>query len=322
LDKWAAVEKATARNNPAFWWVDDNGNELQWSFGELVDISKRVANLLTDVCKLKRGSKLILVLPRLPEWWIFNVACIRTGIVVSPGTTQLTAYDLQYRLATSEAACIVADESTAVKLDSIPDYECPNLKVRILINGISQRRGWLPYKEVMEGTTISSNHEICDTLSSELMNIFFTSGTTGFPKMTQHTHSSYGLGHITTGKYWLGLTSKDIMWNMSDTGWAKAYWSSLFAPWSEGATVFVHHTPRFDAKRTLQVMNQCNSLEIWDVGFICMLQVLSLYPITTLCSAPTSLRMLVQEDVRNFHFPALRQVVSAGEPLVSAGNHW
>jgi hypothetical protein len=119
LDKWAAVEKATARNNPAFWWVDDNGNELQWSFGELVDISKRVANLLTDVCKLKRGSKLILVLPRLPEWWIFNVACIRTGIVVSPGTTQLTAYDLQYRLATSEAACIVADESTAVKLDSV-----------------------------------------------------------------------------------------------------------------------------------------------------------------------------------------------------------
>ena len=150
------------------------------------------------------------------------------------------------------------------------------------------------------------------------MNVFFTSGTTGFPKMTQHTHASYGLGHIITGKYWLGLTSNDVLWNMSDTGWAKAYWSSLFAPWSEGATVFVHHTPRFDAKRTLQVMSCMVRQEIWEkfFGLVCIPQVLGSYPITTLCSAPTSLRMLVQEDVKSFKFPSLRQVVSAGEPLV------
>ena len=99
--------------------------------------------------------------------------------------------------------------------------------------------------------------QMCDTLSSEPMNIFFTSGTTGFPKMALHTHASYGLGHLITGRYWLGLTPNDVFWSMSDTGWAKAYWSSLFAPWSEGATVFVHHTDSFDPRRTLQVFFAC-----------------------------------------------------------------
>jgi acyl-coenzyme A synthetase/AMP-(fatty) acid ligase len=115
------------------------------------------------------------------------------------------------------------------------------------------------------------------------------------PKITVHTHVSYPMGHRTTGAYWLDLQPDDLHWNMSDTGWAKASWSSFFGPWNQGAALFVHHSPRFDAKKTLELLSK--------------------YPITTYCGAPTNYRVLVLEDLSQYKFSTLRHCVAAGEPL-------
>ncbi|KAK2180218.1 hypothetical protein NP493_453g02008 [Ridgeia piscesae] len=130
------------------------------------------------------------------------------------------------------------------------------------------------------------------TRSCDPLQIFFTSGTTGEPKMTEQTHASYGLASVITGKYWLDLTPSDVHWNLSDTGWAKSAWSSVFAPWIQGACVFVHHTPKFNPERVLET-----------------------YPISTFCAAPTAYRMLVLENLTKYNLSSIRHCVSGGEPL-------
>jgi acetyl-CoA synthetase/medium-chain acyl-CoA synthetase len=134
-----------------------------------------------------------------------------------------------------------------------------------------------------------------DTASDENAICYFTSGTTGYPKMAMHTHASYPLAHETTGRFWLDQRPNDLHWNISDTGWAKAAWSSYFGPWYCGSAVFVHHTEGFDPVRALQLLQR--------------------YPITTVCGAPTLYRMLVLQDLTAYRFPALRHCVAAGEPL-------
>ena len=133
-------------------------------------------------------------------------------------------------------------------------------------------------------------------MPTSLRCVYFTSGTTGMPKMVLHTHASYGLGHRVTGRYWLDLGPEDLHWNVSDTGWAKAAWSSLFGPWNCGASLFVQHTAgKFQPADVLTGLSQ--------------------YPITTLCAAPTIYRWLVQLDLTGFRPLALRHCVAAGEPL-------
>ncbi|KAK3723364.1 hypothetical protein QZH41_004907 [Actinostola sp. cb2023] len=124
------------------------------------------------------------------------------------------------------------------------------------------------------------------------MMLFFTSGTTGLPKMTEQTHA-YALGHITTGKYWMDLCPDDVHWTMSDTGWAKCAYG-LFGPWTQGACTFIYNAP-FDAKAVLEVLQK--------------------YPVSTFCSPPTGYRMMVHEDIKACRFPKLRHCLSAGEPI-------
>jgi len=134
------------------------------------------------------------------------------------------------------------------------------------------------------------------TRSTDPALIYFTSGTTGGPKMVLHTHASYPLAHIATGKYWLDLQPTDLHWNLADTGWAKAAYSNLFGPWRMGAAVFIQHSPgRFDAQETLHLIAQ--------------------HGITTFCAPPTAYRMMVLEDLARYNLTRLRHCVGAGEPL-------
>ncbi|XP_077868003.1 LOW QUALITY PROTEIN: acyl-coenzyme A synthetase ACSM3, mitochondrial-like, partial [Saccoglossus kowalevskii] len=295
LDEWAEREKNGKRRgrHPALWWVDDDGNQLKWTFQDLQNKSKKVANILTHGCQLKRLQRVIVILPRVPEWWLFNIACLRTATILSPGTIQLTAQDIRKRLQASDAACIVTDESCADSVDQVSS-DCPKLKTKLLVsqNG-KTRSGWMDFKSLYEKA--SEKHECVKTHSDEPMTVYFTSGTTDEPKMCEHTHGSYGLAHVITGKYWLDLNPTDVHWNMSDTGWAKSAWSNFFAPWTQGACVFVHHTLRFDPVKSLQILNN--------------------YPITTFCTAPTVYRLFVQEDLSLYNLQSLRHTLSAGEPL-------
>ncbi|ELU02061.1 hypothetical protein CAPTEDRAFT_184514 [Capitella teleta] len=297
IDVWAAKEKSGVRDaTPAFWWIGEKpGEEVKWSFADLSEKSKRVAHLLSSACGLKRKDKVIVILPRVPAWWLVNIACIRNGTILIPGTCQLTARDIKHRILRSTAECLIVDDATADKVDQILP-ECPHVKAKILVGKASPGRkhdGWLMFDELYE----SANSEYTDVLtkSKDTMTIFFTSGTTGEPKMTEHSHASYGLAHHITGKYWLDLCQKDIHWSMSDTGWAKCAWSNLFAPWLRGACVFVHRLYKFDPLQVLQTLDD--------------------YPITTFCGPPTAYRMMVLEDMSKYKMASLRHCVSAGEPL-------
>ncbi|XP_033112474.1 acyl-coenzyme A synthetase ACSM3, mitochondrial-like isoform X2 [Anneissia japonica] len=295
LDEWANKEKTGERRtkNPALWWIDDHGDEIKWTFQDVQVKAKKVANILDKVCQVRKGEVVMLILPRVPEWWLFNVACLRTGTVLCPGTTLLRAKDIKRRLLDSKATCIISDESVAPFVDQVTD-ECPDLKSKLFVSQSNEpRNGWLDFRSLYEEA--SEEHECVMSKSSDPTLIYFTSGTTGLPKMVEHTQASYGLAHVITGKYWLDLTSIDIHWNLSDTGWAKSAYSSFYAPWIQGSCIFVHDTPKFDAIKMLQILDE--------------------YPVSTLCGAPTVFRMLVQEDLSQYNLDSLRHVVSAGEPL-------
>ncbi|KAL4686081.1 hypothetical protein H8959_001678 [Pygathrix nigripes] len=292
LDQWTNMEKAGKKpSNPAFWWINGKGEEVRWSFEELGSLSRKFANILSEACSLQRGDRVILILPRVPEWWLANVACLRTGTVLIPGTTQLTQKDILYRLQSSKANCIITNDVLAPAVDAIAP-KCENLHSKLIVSENS-REGWGNLKEMMKGA--SDSHTCVKTKHNEIMAMFFTSGTSGYPKMTAHTHSSYGLGLSVNGRFWLDLTPSDVMWNTSDTGWAKSAWSSVFSPWIQGACVFAHHLPRFEPTSVLQTLSK--------------------YPITVFCSAATVYRMLVQNDMASYKFKSLKHCVSAGEPI-------
>ena len=283
IDRWAQDPKKLAIR-----WVDDSGIDVGRSFSEISEASRRVCNLLT-YAGIMRGDTVVLILGRQLAWWEVLTACIRMGVIVSPGTTQLAAQDLAYRLDACGAVAIVTDDSCSEKVDTIIN-DRESLCARILVGG--SRTGWIDYDTALGEA--SAEFETVDTAADDEALCYFTSGTTGYPKMVMHTHS-YAIGHQTTGRYWLDLKPEDLHWNISDTGWAKAAWSSYFGPWQCGAALFVHHTTGFNPDRVLAL--------------------LSTYPITTMCGAPTIYRMLVQHEPETYSYPALRHCVGAGEPL-------
>jgi acetyl-CoA synthetase/medium-chain acyl-CoA synthetase len=281
LDRWAEDPLKLA-----LWWIDDAGHEQQLTFAELSTRAQRLCHVLSDA-GVRQGDTVIVVLPRLVAWWEVVTACLRMGVVVSPGTTQLAPNDLAYRIDAAQARAVITDERNAAKFEALPN---PTLRAKLLVDG--SRPGWIDYATALAAA--APVFEAADTAAEDDALCYFTSGTTGYPKMAIQTQA-YGLAHRITGHYWLDLRPEDVHWNLSDTGWAKAAWSSYFGPWTCGAAIFVHHTEGFDPKRTLEVLAR--------------------YPITTFCGAPTIYRMLVQQDLGAYRFPTLRHCVGAGEPL-------
>ncbi|XP_066432492.1 acyl-coenzyme A synthetase ACSM3, mitochondrial-like [Eleutherodactylus coqui] len=291
LDKWTAAEKDGSKtSNPALWWVNGERKEVKWSFDELGFHSRKVANILSDACDLKPGDRVLVILSRIPEWWMFNVACMRAGLVLIPGTIQLTAKDVLYRLQTSGARCIITSQDLAPAVDSISN-QAPLLKTKMTVSGA--REGWLNFQALYAAA--NDKHVCVRTQSTDPMTIFFTSGTTGSPKMVEHSQCSYGLGLTIAGKYWMDLTPSDVFWNISDTGWAKSAWSNIFAPWIQGSCVFSYYMPR--------------------VNTTVILETLTNYPITVFCSLPSVYRMLVLCNLENYKFKSLQHCVGGGEPL-------
>ena len=281
LDYFDAM--ASGNDQPALRIVRDDGSDRSYSFAELSRRSNQVANALR-VLGARRGDRLLLMLPNVAETWETILACMKLGVIVIPATPQLTPRDLADRFERGGVRHVVTDGDGALKFATLPgDY------TKLIVG--SDLPGWTRFELAHEAPDAFTPD--ADTRASDPLLLYFTSGTTAKPKLVMHTHASYPVGHLST-MYWIGLREGDLHWNISSPGWAKHAWSSVFAPWNAGATIFVYDYQRFDAKRVLETIVRCG--------------------VTTLCAPPTVWRMLIGESLGAYRV-ALREVVSAGEPL-------
>ncbi|HXZ94404.1 MAG TPA: AMP-binding protein [Dehalococcoidia bacterium] len=289
VDRWAKLQPEKL----ALLAVDASGaNPQHCTFSDISMASNRFANILKKL-GLKKGDRVFLMLPPIPEWYVAVIGMIKLGVIPMPATTQCTSKDIEFRINQSESIMILTDGSNASKLEGIGG-KCKSLKHVMLVRA-EQAGGWLSYESEMAKIS-DGKAPVEKTRSDDPMMLYFTSGTVSYPKMVIHTQASYGIGHLITAKYWQDLKPADIHWTVSDMGWSKAAWSRLFGQWTIGATLFLHDTQgKFDPSITMDLLKR--------------------YGVTVFCAPPTVYRVLVLENLSRFKLDSLRHCLAAGEPL-------
>ncbi|MDU0346791.1 AMP-binding protein [Microbacterium sp. KSW2-29] len=263
--------------------VDDDETHHERTFDELARRSDQVAAWMSSR-GVERGDAVLLMLNNQVELWEAMLAIMKVGGVIAPTTTALGRVDLSDRIERADIRHVVVGAADADKFDDLPEG-----LGRIVVGGTHP--GWASYDDAFLVDAEPARHP--GSTADERLLLYFTSGTTSKPKLVEHTHSSYPVGHLST-MYWLGLQPGDVHLAISSPGWAKHAWSLFFAPWIAGATVLALNYSRFSAERLLAELENDR--------------------VTTFCAPPTVWRMLIQADLTGRR-GALREVVSAGEPL-------
>ncbi|KAK4895587.1 hypothetical protein LTR27_006370 [Elasticomyces elasticus] len=296
VDYWA---NNASKDGVAMHWIsEDRKTERRLSFEHFSRQSHRLAVMLREHLSMQHGDRLLLIMPRLPEWWAIATATIRCGVVVCPATALLVDKDIEYRCNRSGATTFIGDSVSVAKLLKVKK-NCPSLKHVLQLGPGVVPEGVQSFEALLADIPDDARYDGPKPGTKDASMIYFTSGTTGHPKMVQHNQISYPLAHTVTGKHFYRLKPGDLAWILTEQGWAKAAWA-FFATWNCGAGLFIHDDRRpFSPKVTLDVLHQ--------------------YPITTLCAPPTAYRQLVLDDMRSHystHRPkALRHCTGAGEPL-------
>ena len=272
--------------------LDKNKVERRFTFLDIKKQSARCANYFLSL-GIKKGDKVMLVLKRHYQFWFAMVALHKIGAIAIPATYQLREHDFVYRFNAAGVSAIIctADGDCAEIVDKVQS-ECPTLNLKVLVGG--QREGWRDFDNEY-GFFKSSFRRTPDTPSGDdpaLM--FFSSGTTGNPKMVEHKHT-YGLGHFITARYWHNCEPDGLHFTISDTGWGKSLWGKLYGQWMCEGAVFVYDFERFQAHDLLPLFAQ--------------------YQITTFCAPPTMLRMMIKEDLSRYDFSSVKHMTTAGEAL-------
>ncbi|MFK4762793.1 AMP-binding protein [Microbacterium sp. ZW T5_45] len=282
--EWFDVIAAENPDRPAVQIVDAELTLATWTYGELSQRSDQVAAWLTGL-GIRRGDHVIVMLGNQIELWEVMLAITKIGAVSIPTSTLLSASDLEYRIEHGRARAVVALGTLASRLDGVDDAV-----LRIGIgDGIPD--SWARFAD--SAAAPAEFEPDGATAASDTALLYFTSGTTSRPKLVQHTHVSYPVGHLST-MWWLGVRPDDVHLNISSPGWAKHAWSSFYSPFLAEATVFVYNYDRFDANTLMQVMDT--------------------HHVSTFCAPPTVWRMLIQADLGRLTRPP-RELVGAGEPL-------
>ena len=287
VDKWAGDSEKLALIS-----LDPKGESAQsHTFSDLRVLSNKFANLLRGL-DVTKGDRALLMVPRIPEWYISILGMIKLGVVPMPTTTLCTPKDIEYRVNRAEASVAITDLENAAKVEEVV-ASCPSLKHIVLVNGT--KKGWVNWYAEIAGLSPGLDG-LEPTRSDDSMLIYFTSGTVGPPKMVLHTQASFGIAHTLTAKFWHDLGPTDLQWTISDTGWAKTAYGKLFGQWTQGAAILQHDARgRFDAPLTLGILER--------------------YGVTSFCAPPTAYRMLVLEDLKSRDLSSLRHCTGAGEPL-------
>ncbi|MFF5372661.1 AMP-binding protein [Streptomyces sp. NPDC013187] len=284
LDWFDEIADGNART--ALHLVEEDGRETQLSFGEMSVRSHQFATWLRER-GVRAEDRILVMLGNQAELWITALAAMKLRAVVIPATPLLGPADLRDRVERGRVRHVITRPEDTAKFAEVPgDY------TRIAAGAAGAvPQGWLPLDDAYGASAAFAPDG--PTRADDPLMLYFTSGTTARPKLVEHTHTSYPIGHLST-MYWIGLKPGDVHLNISSPGWAKHAWSNLFAPWNAEATVFLHNYTRFDAVRLMTEMDRAG--------------------VTTFCAPPTVWRMLIQADLTQLRTPP-REVVAAGEPL-------
>ena len=269
-----------------------DGTERRFTFEDLSRASNRCANYFRSL-GIRKGDRVMLVLKRRYQFWFSMLALHKIGAVAIPATYQLQEHDFSYRFQSAGISAILctADGDTAHQVD-LAAAESPSLKTKVMVGGC--REGWHDFDASYPMFSSRFERTADSPCGDDTMLMFFTSGTTGYPKIAAHSYK-YALGHFATAKYWHAVYSDGLHLTISDTGWGKALWGKFYGQWLCEAAVAAFEFDRFDAAYIMPMLKK--------------------YNVTTLCAPPTIYRMMIKEDLSKYDFSSLRHVTTAGEAL-------
>ncbi len=290
VDKIASVSPSKI----AMVWCDDKGNEEIFTFGQMKLYSDKAANFFKSQ-GIRKGDPVMLILKRHFEFWFCTLALNKLGAITIPATHLLSTKDIIYRNNAADIKMIVCVPDPEV-IQHIEESESksPTLKIKMMIG--EERNGWLNFTKGMEMSSEMFSRPVSDqsTINTDIMLLYFTSGTTGMPKMVNHDYI-YPLGHILTAKYWQNVQDDGLHFTVADTGWAKSAWGKIYGQWLSGSAVMTYNYDKFVPKNLMEVIEK--------------------YKVTTFCAPPTIYRFLIKEDLTRFDLSHLKYCVVAGEPL-------
>jgi acetyl-CoA synthetase len=289
------IVDAIAKKDPnrlAMLHISAHMRERRFTFRDMMEQSNRVANYLVSL-GVGKGDKVMLILKRHYQFWPTILACHKIGAVAIPATSQLKVHDLTYRFKAGDVKALfcTGDDNIAEQVDEA-EKEIGVKLTKIIVYG--KREGWHDYNAEVPGFSDVFERSADSPCGNEPMLMFFTSGTTGYPKMALHSHK-YALGHFVTAKYWHLVERDGLHFTISETGWGKALWGKLYGQWLCEGAVFTYDFERFDAENVLPMFAK--------------------YNITTFCAPPTIYRMLIKQDISKYDFSSLRHATTAGEAL-------
>ncbi len=290
VDEWAKIEP----DKLAIVWCDDKGNEKSITFKEIQIYTNKTANFFTSI-GIKKGDPVMLILKRHYEFWFCLLALHKIGAIAIPATHLLTKKDIIYRNnAASIKAIVAVNEPNVVENIESSLSDSSTLLHKVLVNG--DRYGWFNYEKEIEKMDYNFKRptDFIEIKKNDISLLYFTSGTTGMPKMVVHNFD-YPLGHIVTAKFWQNVENNGLHLTVADTGWAKAAWGKIYGQWLCGATVFVYDYDKFVPKKLIEVVSK--------------------YKVNSFCAPPTIYRYLIKEDLSSYDLSNLKYCTVAGEPL-------
>ena len=286
---------AIANNTPdklAMLHIDKNKVERRFTFRDMKRRSNQAANYFKSL-GIGKGDRVMLVLKRHYEFWFSILGLHKLGAIAIPATNQLLTHDFEYRFNAAGVSAIVAT-ADGVVAESVDEAQktSPTLTTKILVGG--KREGWHDFDSEFEMYSTHFYRTVDTSCGDDTMIMFFTSGTTGYPKIAAHSYK-YPLGHYVTAKYWHGVDPDGLHFTISDTGWGKALWGKLYGQWLSEGAVFTYDFDRFHAEDILPMFAK--------------------YHITTFCAPPTMLRMMIKEDISKYDLSSVIHMTTAGEAL-------